>query len=327
MLKPLRFVWQTDAEGRFVHISRELGEAVGPRMALILGLTWPEVVERLELGNTDGVTRGISSGDTWTAPPVLWPVQASQLAIPVELAGMQVREAGAFAGFRGYGIARRELATVRAKVSVPEPIKLGADHDEPPENAPDAAGTAEEFVAQGLQETRPSDTATTGAEMVPEQPLVRASTSAGPEAATVNTAAAPGNDQSAFPTLNPQERNALRAIAMALRASGAVPTDQTPVKRRQCCSRREHSAIEDDTTGEGEHDLEEASNDQDASPAPLESLTVASQATAHDAMDGEATDSKATDGEYDPPAEAGEDPYKPLQGISRLTDWGPLDHR
>jgi PAS domain S-box-containing protein len=112
--RPMRFVWQTDAEGRFVHLSRELAEAVGIAHAMILGKRLPEVSARLGLSDSGDAERSLAGTDTWTAKPLLWPVHGSDLGVPVELAGMPVREGGAFAGFRGYGIARIERAVPRS---------------------------------------------------------------------------------------------------------------------------------------------------------------------------------------------------------------------
>ncbi len=110
---PIRFVWQTGPDGRFVHISRELAAAVGPGRAMVLGRTWEEVAATFGLEEWDGVAAGFRSEDTWTAPPVLWPVENADLGVPVEMAGLRVLEAGRFEGFRGYGIARIERAVER----------------------------------------------------------------------------------------------------------------------------------------------------------------------------------------------------------------------
>jgi PAS domain S-box-containing protein len=111
--RPLRFVWQTDAAGRFVHLSRELADAVGPSNAMVIGQTWDQVISRHAIRETDGVSTGFQSRDTWSSPPVLWPVEGSRLGVPVEMAGMPVLEGSRFAGFRGYGIARIERAVIR----------------------------------------------------------------------------------------------------------------------------------------------------------------------------------------------------------------------
>jgi PAS domain S-box-containing protein len=108
--RPLRFVWQTDAGGRFVHLSRELTEAVGPSHAMIIGQTMPQAAQQIGIHECDDVMRSMTTRDTWAARAALWPVESSDIAIPVEMAGMPVIEQGQFVGFRGYGIARIERA-------------------------------------------------------------------------------------------------------------------------------------------------------------------------------------------------------------------------
>jgi PAS domain S-box-containing protein len=108
--KSLRFVWQTDADGRFIHVSRELTEAVGLPNGLILGKTWRKVMDDNVISGDEGITTGFDSRDTWSAGSTLWPVSGDNTAVPVEMAGSVVRERGAFAGFRGYGIARPQDA-------------------------------------------------------------------------------------------------------------------------------------------------------------------------------------------------------------------------
>ncbi len=111
--RPLRFVWQTDENGRFVHLSRELSEAVGPDNAMVIGQTWDQIVTRYGILEAESVSAGFRSKDTWTGVPALWPVAHSELGVPIEMAGMRMLESSRFVGFRGYGIARIERAIVR----------------------------------------------------------------------------------------------------------------------------------------------------------------------------------------------------------------------
>jgi PAS domain S-box-containing protein len=132
-LRPLRFVWQTDRDGRFVHLSRELSEAVGGAKAMLLGRTWPETAQQYGLAETDEIDRGFLSRETWTAKAVLWPVAETLLGTPVEMAGMPVREGDQFAGFRGYGIARIERAVRRpgsAAAALAQDVEPTIEHDE-----------------------------------------------------------------------------------------------------------------------------------------------------------------------------------------------------
>jgi PAS domain S-box-containing protein len=121
--RPLRFVWQTDAEGRFAHVSRELSDALGAVNARVLGKRFTDVAADVGLREADDAEAMFRGTATWTALPVIWPVAGSPYAVPVEMAGMPVLELGAFSGFRGYGIIRIDRASVLAEPSagrVPE---------------------------------------------------------------------------------------------------------------------------------------------------------------------------------------------------------------
>ena len=137
--RPLRFVWQTDTDGRFVHLSRELSEAVGQSKAMLIGLPWSRIIKQMKLQEAEDIASGFASRDTWTAKPTLWPVEHSDLGIPVEMAGMLVSENGQFAGFRGYGIARIERAVERPSSAA---IALADDITPEAERAEDRFGPA-----------------------------------------------------------------------------------------------------------------------------------------------------------------------------------------
>ena len=108
---PLRFVWQTDASGQFVHLSRELMDAVGAANSMLLGCNWDAAVARIGIKEAEGIADRLRQQKSWTAPPALWPAGEAKILVPVEMAGLPVIENGHFAGFRGYGIARIEKAT------------------------------------------------------------------------------------------------------------------------------------------------------------------------------------------------------------------------
>jgi PAS domain S-box-containing protein len=109
--RPARFIWQTDKQGRFVHLSRELMENVGVATGLIMGQTIAEAAQRFGLSEAQDLIDKLGGTETFSANPVRWPISQSlatgvMQAVPVEIAGMPVIENGAHAGFRGYGIVR-----------------------------------------------------------------------------------------------------------------------------------------------------------------------------------------------------------------------------
>ena len=110
---PVRFVWKTDAEGRFNAISDEFAAAVGLPAADLIGRSFQDVSQSLGL-DPDGEIAGLlDRRDTWSGRSVLWPVAGTDLRIPVDLAALPVYDrARNFSGFRGFGVARAGDAIV-----------------------------------------------------------------------------------------------------------------------------------------------------------------------------------------------------------------------
>ncbi len=153
---PLRFVWQTDVAGRFIHISRELAAAVGPGRAMLLGRSWEDFAAEIGIAEAASVAAGFRSGDTWTAAAALWPVEGAALGVPVEMAGLKVLEAGRFDGFRGYGIARIERAvpmvSTAAEALADEASADEAEADEPSADDAEAGISPEEPAPEAAVE-------------------------------------------------------------------------------------------------------------------------------------------------------------------------------
>jgi len=103
---PLRFLWQSDAEGRFVLLSDEFIRLIGARTAAGFGRPWREIAEQFSLDPDGRVAKALESHDTWAGITVSWPADGGE-HIPVELAGLPVydREHN-FAGFKGFGVCR-----------------------------------------------------------------------------------------------------------------------------------------------------------------------------------------------------------------------------
>jgi PAS domain S-box-containing protein len=103
---PLRFLWQMDAEGRFVLLSDEFIRLIGAHTAAGFGRPWREIAETFSLDPDGRVAQALASHDTWAGITVNWPADGDE-RLPVELAGLPVydRERN-FAGFRGFGVCR-----------------------------------------------------------------------------------------------------------------------------------------------------------------------------------------------------------------------------
>lgn len=213
--RPLRFVWQTDLEGRFVHVSRELTEAVGPGNGIVVGRTAAELARDLGVDGTSLAER-LALRTTWSGLTLDWPSDARDWIVPVELAGVPVETVDGFEGYRGYGICRTDLARQTEPSSAEEPILAAPDAPEPeapeayPASAPDAA------TDEGPEDDSPAGL---DAEMAPEPEPTQAfspptsATVEEPEAAIEGPQVEAPEDASAEVSIEP---------AVDIQTSGAV---------------------------------------------------------------------------------------------------------
>jgi PAS domain S-box-containing protein len=103
---PLRFLWQMDAEGRFVLGSDEFIRLMGAHTAAGFGRPWREIADEFSLDPDGRIAQALASRDTWAGITVNWPADGGE-HVPVELAGLPIydRERN-FAGFKGFGVCR-----------------------------------------------------------------------------------------------------------------------------------------------------------------------------------------------------------------------------
>ncbi|RWA76317.1 MAG: PAS domain S-box protein [Mesorhizobium sp.] len=110
---PLRFVWRTDAEGKFSALSPEFADIVGRPAADVIGRRFRDVATTFGLDASGEIATLLERRDTWSGRSVLWPVAGTDLKIPVDLAALPVYDRSrAFEGFRGFGVARGADAVV-----------------------------------------------------------------------------------------------------------------------------------------------------------------------------------------------------------------------
>ncbi len=200
---PLRFVWQMDADGRFVVGSDEFIELVGPRTTAAFGRTWNEISAALKLDPDNQIARAVASHETWSGIVIPWPVDETSDRLPVELSGLPVFDRDrSFRGYRGFGVCR-DIARINqlARARRERPIGfMPAPDDGTLSTAqnPAAADTAAPAEAAPRPE-RPAQTITpAAANVVP----FRQTPPAEPKA----------------PTLSPVERRAFRELAQELNA-------------------------------------------------------------------------------------------------------------
>ncbi|TPM38910.1 PAS domain S-box protein [Mesorhizobium sp. B2-3-4] len=104
---PMRFVWRTDAEGKFSTLSPEFADIVGQPAADVIGRRFRDVAAAFGLDASGEIAGLLERRDTWSGRSVLWPVVGTDLKIPVDLAALPVYgRSRAFEGFRGFGVAR-----------------------------------------------------------------------------------------------------------------------------------------------------------------------------------------------------------------------------
>ncbi len=245
---PLRFVWQMDADGRFVVGSDEFIELTGPQTTAAFGRLWGEIADELKLDPEQQVARAVATRETWSGITVFWPVDDGDERLPVELSGLPVfdRERH-FRGYRGFGVCRdiariNQLAHARRErpigfIARPEPaVETDSAAPAPAVQAAAADTGTEAPLAPTTEEadTRaeaPSPPKPARAETRVEAPPTPTTEEANSEIAlrpqrpspSVPPAAnvvlfRPGASEPKAPSLSPVERRAFRELAQELTA-------------------------------------------------------------------------------------------------------------
>lgn len=117
----LRFVWQTDQDGRFTLSSDAFLTLVGEPTAALNEQPWIDIAAKLGLDPDQQISGAIESRETWSGITVHWPVAGASERLRVEMSGLPTfdRER-AFRGYRGFGVCRNaEQFTGRAETEAP----------------------------------------------------------------------------------------------------------------------------------------------------------------------------------------------------------------
>jgi PAS domain S-box-containing protein len=145
---PLRFMWQMDAEGRFLLGSDEFTRLIGARTAASFGRLWSEIAEVFGLDPEGRVVKAVATRDTWSGIALNWPVDGG-MRLRVELSGLPMFDrARNFVGYRGFGVCRDLDGLARLEAlrrteffsDPPAPLPLSADvaKTEQPKDSPAA---------------------------------------------------------------------------------------------------------------------------------------------------------------------------------------------
>jgi PAS domain S-box-containing protein len=104
---PVRFVWKTDAAGRFSAVSPEFLASVGATSGDVLGRPFSQISDALRLDPQREIAGLLERRDTWSGRSVFWPIAGTDLKVPVDLAALpSYSRDRTFEGFRGFGVAR-----------------------------------------------------------------------------------------------------------------------------------------------------------------------------------------------------------------------------
>ena len=213
---PLRFTWRTDADGRFEIQSDEFAGLIGPRVAANFGRPWGEIAAQFDLDPQGRIATAMDTKATLTGIAVDWPIDDTQMHLPVELSGVPFYDgARQFAGYRGFGLIRdlgvlSRLDAFRAGQTIPnenEPVFASNEHAAQ-DNVEILDGTA------GIRDiTQESVAIPPEAIEQPTPPAI-----AHPNAAHPNVVPFRSPQQDHRPTLTPVENSAFDELARQLSA-------------------------------------------------------------------------------------------------------------
>jgi len=167
---PVRFVWKTDADGRFSAISPEFAAAVGSGAADVLGKPFRDVAAQFALDPDGEISGLLERRDTWSGRSVLWPIEGADLRAPVDLAALPVYGRDRqFEGFRGFGVVRLADAIVDEDATGMT-LGGGAQKEQPILSEDPFGGETPAIVVDATPERRASDKVIRLAEHRPASP-------------------------------------------------------------------------------------------------------------------------------------------------------------
>ena len=236
---PLRFVWQMDADGRFIVGSDEFMELMGPRTTAAFGRLWSEVAAELKLDPDDQVARAVATRETWSGITISWPVDDGGERLPAELSGLPVFDRDRnFRGYRGFGVCRdlnRINHLAHARRERPIGLMLPADAPNNEVTAIPAEPESPAATESATTESATTESATTES-AAPALPIAAealeaetdgAETAARPDRPSISVVPAAANvvpfrtgtsPETKVPALSPVERRAFRELAQELTA-------------------------------------------------------------------------------------------------------------
>lgn len=223
----LRFLWQSDANGRIVSASPEFAELAGPDAAAGLpGRDWSGLLAS-DVADLEGdLAQHLATAGTWSGRAVLWRVAPGEGA-RVELSGFPLFDTARNpAGFRGFGLVR---------LSENEPFPESAEPAEAEDTAVTAVEADDGIAQAGAEPTAASDEEPARTEEASET-IVPAAEAVGAEPAEPEPAeavAAPAEMEAATEPVEPStesEPSATEAEAPEAAAAEPEPEPQPAVE-------------------------------------------------------------------------------------------------
>jgi signal transduction histidine kinase len=203
-----RFLWKTDAAGRFVDVTHVLSDVAGAKNADLLGREIGELSRALGLG--PAFAAALATRKSWSGVEVDWPIEEPLARAPTTLGALPIHDAGRrFVGFQGYGVIRlAEAVSSRSPEAAPGP-------------SPDVSLPASATVAAEACETASSPREAFSDGAFPANNVV-----------ALRSAAPPREPAKGAVALSPQEQSAFDEIARTLNFS-ALPSPPAPGHARE----------------------------------------------------------------------------------------------
>ncbi len=200
----VRVLWSTDAEGRFLKVTSELDDLLGPGAAPAAGDRLEDALRRGVRDEEAGFAQALARQETFTNVTVMCPVPGAGAYLPVVMSGVPGFDSTRrFEGFRGFGLCRLERLVELA------PLPDGA-----------MAGPAAPMEPPAPEGPDPKSAAAPAGEVIPFTPMQG---SAQAQLVPTNVVPLKPTTRPAAPkppatSLSRSERHAFREIARALGA-------------------------------------------------------------------------------------------------------------
>ncbi len=151
-----RFVWRTDAAGRFTLVTHVLADVAGKANADILGREVADIARMLSLG--DAFPHAMVARKSWSGVDVDWPLDETGARAPITLGALPIfDQARRFAGFQGFGVLQLSRATILPTPAASEAAP--APHE--PQTAPQECAGGQDYTGDNVVPLRPLNNSAT----------------------------------------------------------------------------------------------------------------------------------------------------------------------